>query len=194
MDTLQKNNIEVQDSVANQPQEHSFESTSTYTLFYVDDDPAIRALIKHLLKDKPYIKSRSFESGEDCIAALSDNPSIVLVDYNLSPPGKNTIDGLETLVRIKELKPKTKVIMLSSQKEISVAVKVLKHGAVDYIIKDKVMQINVINSIIKIIKNIELKNEIQLLSETIKRDKLLFKGYSLIILLLVFCLTFIILG
>ena len=194
MDTLQKKNIDVQETVINQPQENSFESASVYKLFYVDDDPAIRAVIKHLLKDKPYINSRSFVSGEECIAALSDNPAIVLVDYNLSPPGGTAMDGLETLVKIKELNPKTKVIMLSSQKEISVAVKVLKHGAVDYIIKDRVMQMNVINSIIKIIKNLELKNEIQQLSETIKRDKLLFKGYTLIILLLVFCLTFFMLG
>jgi len=84
-------------------------------------------------------------------------------------------------------------IILSGQNDIEVAVECLKKGAVDYVVKDMVMNVNLQKIFDKIIKSIELKSEIQSLSQVIKRDKLLMRGYLTIILLMAIGLAFLLL-
>ena len=156
----------------------------TYKVFVVDDEPMVRRMLEFKLKDREDLQVQAFSSGESCVENLNQSPDIIILDYHMDTDKENAMNGLETLLRIVENSPDTQVAMLSSQDNVSVAVDVLKKGAVDYIIKNSVFAVNTESSIDKIIQGLELKEEINELSARIKRDKLLMRGYFVIIAVL----------
>ncbi len=168
-------------------------TTGTYCLFCVDDSLMIRRMLEKVFKNNEQLELFSFANGEDAIEQLDVYPEVVILDYHLSDHDQDVMNGLEILRNIREKSPLTKIIMLSSQNEISIAVDCLKKGASDYIIKDDVMSLSVEKSVSSIIKSIELKKEIHTLAEVIKRDKLLIKGYFFVIFALVVLVAFLLL-
>jgi putative two-component system response regulator len=100
------------------------------TLLVVDDEAAIRRLLRQKLSAEGY---RCEEAGdpEQVLPMLDTNP-IALVVLDIKMPGKT---GLELLPEIKSGYPDTAVIMATAISEIGVAVQCLKQGADDYICK-----------------------------------------------------------
>ncbi|MFK7808583.1 MAG: response regulator [Saprospiraceae bacterium] len=167
-----------QDSIVNSNNTHT---DTPYRLFLVDDDPMVLKMLQfHFANFKQY-EITTFSTGEACLDAMSRKPDVIVLDYNLSEytHDDKLMDGLDILKRIKDKSPDTNVIMLSSQVEVHIAVDCLRNGAVNYIIKDGVMQLNVEKAINALVKSQELKEEINQLSTTIKRDKLLIRGYTI---------------
>lgn len=160
-------------------------SRKIYKVFLVDDEAMVRRMLEFKLKDREDLEIHSYSSGEGCMENLNKKPDIIILDYHMDTEKENAMNGLETLLKIVENAPDSQVAMLSSQDNVSVAVDVLKKGAVDYIIKNSVFAVNTESSIDKIIQGLELKEEINELSARIKRDKLLMRGYFVIIAALV---------
>jgi DNA-binding NarL/FixJ family response regulator len=156
-------------------------SQKKYKVFIVDDEAMVRRMIEFKLKNREDLEVVPFSSGEACIENLAQKPDIVILDYHMDTEKETAMNGLETLLKIVEMAPDVKVAMLSSQDNVAVAVDVLKKGAVDYIIKNSVFAINTETAIDKIIQGLELKEEINELTARIKRDKLLMRGYFMII-------------
>lgn len=165
---------------------------SKYLIFCTDDSSMILMLLKKSLETEKNYSIKTFSDGESCIQEMDQQPDVLILDYNLSPDNSK-MDGFDVLNKAREVAPNTKVIMLSGQPDIQVAVNCLKKGASDYIIKDNVMSLSVNQSVKKIIQGIELKKEIHELSSTIKRDKILIKGYFFLIFLLIVLISFLIL-
>jgi DNA-binding NtrC family response regulator len=158
--------------------------TRKYKVFVVDDEPMVRKMLEFKLRDRKDLEVQAFSSGESCVKNLVEKPDIIILDYHMDTDTENAMNGLETLLKIVEVSPDSQVAMLSSQDNVAVAVDVLKKGAVDYIIKNSVFAINTETSIDKIIQGLELKAEINELSARIKKDKLLMRGYFVIITVL----------
>ncbi|MFY7653324.1 MAG: response regulator, partial [Chitinophagaceae bacterium] len=74
-----------------------------------------------------------FEKGENCLAELSKQPNLIILDYYL----EGELNGLDTLQRIKKESPETQVIFLTSQANMQVALNSLRFGAFDYIEKNE---------------------------------------------------------
>jgi two-component system, OmpR family, response regulator len=107
------------------------------TLFLVDDDAVfLKSLEIEFIHHTDFI-IQTFATGELCIANLSKNPDIIILDYHLDGIDPNAINGIETLDKIKEYNPNIPVIMLSSQDKIEVAVRCMHHKAFDYIVKSE---------------------------------------------------------
>ncbi len=79
----------------------------------------------------------TFATGELCLAALSRNPDVIILDYYLDGVDKNAINGIETLDKIKAFNPEIPVVMLSSQDKIDVAINCMHHKAFDYVVKSE---------------------------------------------------------
>ncbi len=159
-------------------------NNSQYKVFIVDDEPMIRKMLEFKLKERSDLQVSTFSTGEACLENLEkEGPDIVILDYHMDTVNEKAMNGLATLNKIKEVEPTTKVAMLSSQDNVHVAVDVLKQGAVDYIVKNAVFAVNTESSIDKIIQGLQLQNEIRQLTETIKRDKLMIRGYFVSFLL-----------
>jgi DNA-binding NarL/FixJ family response regulator len=106
-------------------------------IFIVDDDPLYLKSLAFQFNQNPNIKIETFLTGESCIEKLCLKPDVVILDYVLSTPDKDTLDGVQTLMIIKKTIPDTQVIMLSARESIEVATNTLKLGAFDYVIKNQ---------------------------------------------------------
>lgn len=107
------------------------------TVFLVDDDALFLKSLEIDFLQHGDFSIVTFATGEDCIKALSQNPAIIILDYHLDGVEQGAINGIVTLDKIKEIQPKTPVIMLSSQDKIEIAVECMHHGATDYIVKSE---------------------------------------------------------
>ena len=106
-------------------------------IFLVDDDELFLKNLELEFIENTKSEIRSFGTGEECLAKISMNPDVVILDYYLNSVKEDAIDGLETLDRIKSANIQIPVIMLSSQDKIDVAVNCMKHQAFDYIVKSE---------------------------------------------------------
>jgi len=97
-------------------------------ILIVDDEPRIRSSLEGLLRDEGYITD-SCDNGEKAVELIEDNKyDAVLLDVIL--PGMN---GLETLEKIRKRLPELKVLMMSGQADLSIAVQATRLGAYDFL-------------------------------------------------------------
>ena len=111
-------------------------------IFLVDDDELYLLRLKDHLQEKLYFKTRiyTYTSGEECLANLTLDPDIIILDYYFSPAedittDKKLMNGIELIRRLKETRPDVHLIMLSCETDVEVANTAIKEGAKDYIIK-----------------------------------------------------------
>lgn len=106
--------------------------TQKLNLFIVDDNKSLVTALKQYLltKFEGNINITTFYDGESCLEKVNEYTDVVILDHFLN--GKN---GLEVLKEIKEINPKTEVIMLTSNEDIALAIQSFRAGATDYVIK-----------------------------------------------------------
>jgi len=106
-------------------------------LFLVDDDSMYLKLLEIEFLQHANFTIESFATGEKCVANLSHNPDVIILDYRLDGIDKTAMNGIETLDKIKIFNPDIPVVMLSSQDKIEVAINCMHHKAFDYIVKSE---------------------------------------------------------
>ena len=90
------------------------------TIFIVDDEPLLSEMLADYLKDQySGFNIQSFPTGEACLQSLHLQPNIVVLDYYLNSKEKDAANGIDILKEIKEAKPETEVVMISSQDKIA---------------------------------------------------------------------------
>lgn len=137
---------------------------NVFSICVVDDDDLFLKSLKHFLQDKwqDRIKIRLFHSGEEFLKYIPKHKTdIVILDYVLNSFYPFAMDGQSVLQKIKQTDPDTKVIMLSGQDKIEVALKSIQSGAFDYVIKNDITFLKVQNSIKSAIESISNFNRIQ---------------------------------
>ncbi len=107
------------------------------SIFLVDDDPLYLKSLEFEFCQNPNLKIKTFLTSKACIEKLFLNPDVIILDYILSIPHGKALDGLQTLIKIKEILPETQVIMLSALESVEVATNSIKMGASDYVIKNR---------------------------------------------------------
>lgn len=106
-------------------------------IFLVDDDALfLKSLELEFIENADFIVE-TYATGELCIANLSNNPDVVILDYQLDGIVEHAMNGLETLDKIKTFNPEIPVVMLSSQDKIEVAINCMHHKAFDYVVKSE---------------------------------------------------------
>ena len=106
-------------------------------LFLVDDDALFLKSLEIEFLQHANFTIETYATGEVCVANLSHNPDVIILDYYLDGVDKTAMNGIETLDKIKSLYPDIPVVMLSSQDKIDVAVDCMHHKAFDYIVKSE---------------------------------------------------------
>jgi DNA-binding NtrC family response regulator len=106
-------------------------------IFLVDDDALyLKALEIEFLENGDF-EIEAFATGELCLAHLSHNPDVIILDYQLDGVERDAMNGIQTLDQIKEFNPDIPVIMLSAQDKIDVAINCMHHKAYDYVVKSE---------------------------------------------------------
>ncbi len=98
-------------------------------LLIVDDDETIQRLLVIAAQDLGW-RPRATGSGQEALEQLDGGIEAVVLDHGL--PGMN---GIETLIRIREIYPMLPVIMLTGLNDAETAVQALRAGADDYLTK-----------------------------------------------------------
>lgn len=101
-----------------------------FTVLVVDDEQEFREItVKRL--EKRGLKAKGAESGEQALEILEHGYiDVVLLDVKM--PG---IDGIETLRRIRGLKPLVEVVLLTGHASVDSGIEGMKLGAFDYLMK-----------------------------------------------------------
>ncbi len=132
------------------------------TIFIVDDEESILQSLDGILTDEGFEVIRA-ESGLAALEKIEEvMPDLVLLDIWMPD-----MDGIETLVKLKEAYPHLQVVMMSGHGTIETAVKATKLGAYDFIEKPLSLE-KVLLSINNALDYYRLEEEITLLRE---RDK-----------------------
>lgn len=111
-----------------------------FRIYLVDDDVKTLIMLKHNLEKKIEhpITVNVFAYGENCLDRMQEEqPDIVVLDYYLNAIREGAQTGSEVLRQIKELSPSTQVVMISGQEDMETALKCIRAGAYDYIIKNE---------------------------------------------------------
>lgn len=104
-------------------------------LLVVDDNKSILSAIEILLQDD-FDEIKSIVSPNQLPSLLENgNFDIVLLDMNFSAGVNTGNEGLYWLSRIKELKSEAEVVLFTAYGDVELAVKALKNGASDFILK-----------------------------------------------------------
>ena len=147
-----------------------------YKIFIVEDNTLYAKVLKRQLSQNESYNVKTFETGRECLASLSEKPDVITLDYTL--PDMN---GEEVLKEIVKLLPETHVIIISGQNDINTAVKLLKDGAYDYITKGPDTRERLENIIKNIHESDQLRKENSYLRDVVRKKydfKNLIKGNS----------------
>ncbi|MBC5991914.1 sigma-54-dependent transcriptional regulator [Pontibacter cellulosilyticus] len=105
------------------------------SILVIDDDTDVLTAVRLLLR--PQVKEIIVEKNPEQIPSLLKNHTfdLVLLDMNFKSALNTGNEGLYWLKKIKELKPETAVIMITAYGDIDLAIRSLKEGAFDFVVK-----------------------------------------------------------
>jgi len=127
-----------------------------FNIIIVEDDPWYGEILSYHLSLNPDYKVTRCESGKDCLSKLSTKPDLITIDFSLPD-----MSGDELFKKIRDVNPHIPVVIISGQEEVAIAVKLLKMGASDYLVKDEATKDLLWNSVIRIRENQSLKKEVE---------------------------------
>ena len=99
-------------------------------LLVVEDDPGLQTQLKWAYEDYEVRVAGDHDSAIDLLRA--EEPSVVTLDLGLPPDPDGTREGFRILQAILELKPDTKVIVVSGHGERASALAAIANGAWDF--------------------------------------------------------------
>lgn len=103
-------------------------------IIIIDDNKSILSALEILLQFE-YTSVTTISNTSQISSLQLDNTTIVLLDMNFSAGINTGNEGIFWLRHIKEKSPNTAVIMMTAYGDIELAVKALKLGASDFILK-----------------------------------------------------------
>jgi DNA-binding NtrC family response regulator len=128
------------------------------TLLFVDDDPEFINVVRQLLARETGLVLAWKNNGATALDALVKNPGFadfVFVDFKLPD-----IEGVELARQIREKKIDTPVILLTSQRDVRLAINAIRNEIDDYVVKDDVVDASLARSLMNVMERIRLRNKI----------------------------------
>jgi len=134
------------------------------TILVVDDENGVRQSFKMVLKEAYEVLLAG--TGKEAIGIFTTTAvDLILLDIRLPD-----INGLDLLKKLKELDPNTEIIMVTAVKEIQSAVKAIKLGAYEYVVKPFVVD-DVLTIIERALEKGRLVKEVAYLRTELERFK-----------------------
>lgn len=104
-------------------------------LLIVDDNKSILSALEILLQDE-FEEVRTISNPNQLPSLIESNEfDLVLLDMNFSAGVNTGNEGLFWLSRIREIRPELEVVLFTAYGDVELAVKALKQGAADFVMK-----------------------------------------------------------
>ena len=101
-----------------------------HKVFLIEDNPTEGFLLRLALSSVKNLEMTHFKTGGELMEKIDESPSVAIVDLNLPD-----IYGLDLIKEIKKKSEKTKIIVVSAQREIDVIAAVQTEGTPYYLVK-----------------------------------------------------------
>ncbi len=136
-----------------------------YRILLVDDDPFVRMMLKEILEFGGYSVEVAV-SGPDALEKFSLYPETALIisDMNMAE-----MNGIEFIREFRKQNRDIPIIILTVNTEITVALKAIRCGANDYLLKDDNIQDTLLISIEKNLEKSRLEKQNRKLLEELAR-------------------------
>ena len=108
-------------------------------ILVADDDAAIRASLRLLLRQHGYAVLEAATADEALAAATRPDVELVLQDMNFSRATGGE-EGLELLRRLRAARPELPVVLLTAWGSIPLALAGMRAGAADFLTNDRSRQ------------------------------------------------------
>ena len=126
---------------------------SNFKILAVDDDPIIRKILETTLESGGY-KVILAADGSEAVAVLDkENFDLVITDLQMGD-----LDGFAVLNKAKDLNPLIQRIVITGNQDMSFALKALRIGVEDYILKPFSLN-GLLDSVEKCIDILEIKRK-----------------------------------
>lgn len=135
---------------------------SKLNILILEDDKWYGEFLKHHVSMNPEFDVSFVSDYSNFKNKMSHSVDVVCLDYNM--PEEN---GLKILEQLKVDYPKTEVIVISGQSNISVAVDIFRIGVFDYLLKDEDTKDRLWNSLLKLTKVKNLEDRIKQLEDEV---------------------------
>lgn len=137
---------------------------NSFVIYVVEDNEWYNKLLVHNLSLNLDYEIHSFFNAKELLEAINHKaPNVVTIDYRLPD-----MDGDTLLAKVKEINTSIEAIIISEQEDIKIAVRLLKAGAFDYLVKSKDIKERLLNAISHVRKNSNLKNKIKSLQREVE--------------------------
>ena len=104
-------------------------------LLIVDDNKSILSALEILLQDD-FDEVKTIANPNQLPSLIESNGfDLVLLDMNFSAGVNTGNEGLYWLSRIREIRPDLEVVLFTAYGDVELAVKALKQGAADFVLK-----------------------------------------------------------
>ncbi len=136
-----------------------------YTVLIVEDDPLVNKAIKDALTSK-YTRVFSYLNALEAINDINlIAPDLILLDIFLGPH-----NGLEILEQLRNQGYTVPVIIMTATSDIKMAVRAMKLGAEDFIVKPiDLEQLEV--AVDKALQNYDLRRQVEILTDKLKEEQ-----------------------
>lgn len=136
-----------------------------YTIVVIEDDPLVNTTVKGILSEK-YERVITFTDAREAQEELpSTAPDLLLLDIFLGHE-----NGLEILERLRKEGYTVPVIMMTAFSDIKMAVRAMKLGAEDFIVKPlDLEQLEV--AVDRALQNYNLRRQVDILSEKLREEQ-----------------------
>ena len=139
-------------------------------ILVIDDNPDIRTLVSHLLKDQNF-EVRTAANYDQAVFEINKKlPDLAIIDIKLDKVDKDGIDLLKLITKKDRLIP---VIMISGHATVQIAVEATRLGAYEFIEKPFTKE-KILNYVNRAIESFDLKKEKDLI------ENKLFHSFELI--------------
>lgn len=137
---------------------------STFKIFVVEDDKILARRMSYELEMNPDFEVEMFYDGDSFLRHLDENPDVVTLDYFLPDT-----TGAEILQKIKAYNSNIPVLVISGQKDVSVALNLMKDGAYDYMVKSDDMIKKLRNVMFNIQEKVMLEHKVRVLEKEVQK-------------------------
>ncbi|MBL4707348.1 MAG: response regulator transcription factor [Flavobacteriales bacterium] len=153
-----------------------------FNIGIVEDCEFIRELIQWELSQRSDCKVKCFSTGEELLLDKHYQMDVMVMDYKLNSINKSAMNGVE----LSKIIEKIPIIAISTQKEPSVVLDLMRNGICDYIVKDENFADNIEKSVAKVISYLGQNKEVKTLTKK-NRNHLVRLSilFSLIVLFLI---------
>ncbi|HEY6950904.1 MAG TPA: response regulator [Bacteroidota bacterium] len=130
------------------------------SVLLVDDDSSFARIFQDSLLKARGIDFRVVRKTnvEAALAAVKANPTFDLIVTDFVLPHS---EGLEFCLQLSQMEQRIPVVMISSTKDIKLAVEVMKLGVEDFLLKDELNEAHVPRTLVNILERIKVKDHMR---------------------------------